>query len=655
MKLIKITLDNFQGVRHADFTPDGKSASIYGDNATGKTTVFNAFTWLLFDKASTGAKNFCPKTEGSHGLDHSAEAVIETGDGARVTLKKVFHEVYKKKRGSQTKEFSGHTTEYYIDGVPTTATEFTTKVNSLVGTEEQMKMLTMPDYFPQTLGWQDRRKILLEVCGDVSDEDVIENTSELKEAGFSKILLMPGDSGRSYTVEEFRKIMTEQKKRLNTQLDSIPERIDEAEKAIPDYGDETEDSLAEKRKKATEELKEAQALARSDTDDGTVAIYSKISNLNYQLIEARNQHADAEAQKNETVNQQISASRSRVQAIQAKSDELKRTIQSKQIDLETMERRRDMLLDSYQEIANHKWDDSQAVCPTCHRPFDPDQAEQMKAEFNQTRSEKLTDIRMRGQECSADKILALQAEIDGAKKEVGELTEQYGAETENGIALREKLTAPVPFETTDEYKTITAKIAELKQEAENRESSTHDILEEKEAAVREKQAALDALAEIEAKMKTAATQARRIEELKEKQTGYAQAYDETEFKIHLCEVFTKSKVQMLDKRINSRFKTLRFRLFDEQINGGIKDCCEVLIPSADGTLVPYQAANNAAKINAGLEIIHTLASAWNIWIPVMVDNAEAVTHLTEYPDMQIIRLVVSEKDKKLRMELDDAA
>ena len=653
MKLITLTLDNFQGVTHAEFDFSGQSCSIYGDNATGKTTVFNAFTWLLFDKASTGAKNFSPKTEGTHDLDYVAEALIETDDGAQVDLRKVFHEVYKKKRGSQTKEFSGHTTEYYIDGVPTTATEFTSKVNSLVGTEEQMQMLTMPDYFPDKLAWQDRRKILLDICGDVSDLDVINHTKELVDAKFEQILQVPG-ADRRYTVDEFRKIMAEQKKRLNSQLESIPERIDEAEKAIPDYGDETEETLAEKRKTATQELKETQALARSDTDDGTVAIYSKISNLNYQLIEARNQHTDAEAQKDEAVNHQIAESRSRVQAIQAKSDELKRAIQSKKIDIETMERRREMLLESYKEVAKHKWDDSQAVCPTCHRPFDPEQAEEMKAEFNRSHSEKLTDINRRGQECSADKIAALQAEIDSMAQQIADLTEQYASETENGVSLREKLTAPVPFEATNEYKAITAKIAELKQEAESRESSQHSVLAEKEEAVREKQAALDALTEIEAKMKMAATQAKRIEELKEKQTGYAQAYDETEFKIHLCEVFTKAKVQMLDKRINSRFRTLRFRLFDEQINGGIKDCCEVLIPSSDGTLVPYATANNAAKINAGLEIIHTLSTAWNLWIPVMIDNAESVTHLMEYPDMQVIRLVVSENDKHLRMEHDAA-
>ena len=655
MKLLNIKLQNFQGVRSAEFDFGGKSASIYGDNATGKTTVFNAFTWLLFDKANTGAKNFSPKTEGTHDLDYVAEALIETDDGAQVDLRKVFHEVYKKKRGSQTKEFSGHTTEYYIDGVPTSATEFSSKVNSLVGTEEQMKMLTMPDYFPQTLSWQDRRKILLEVCGDVSDADVIENTPELKEAGFSRMLLMPGDSGQSYAVEDFRKIMTEQKKKINTQLENIPERIDEATKAMPDIGSETKETIAEKRKAAEQELAEAQALAKSDTDDGTRAIYSSISNLKYDLIEARNAYADKCSKTNEEVSKKISEAKAELRSIDDKSTAFRSDIQNKKLKLEAMESRRSILMEEYKETASHKWDDSQAVCPTCHRPFEPDQAEEMRAEFNRKRSEKLTDISKRGQECSKDKIDALKAAIDADQKELDSLTDRYGALTEEVMTLTSQLKTSPAFETTEEYKTITENIEELKQEAEIRENSAHDILSEKEENVRKKQEALNAIADLEASLKLRNSQAARIEELKEKLAGFSKAYDDTEFRIHLCEVFTKSKVQMLDKRINSRFRTLRFRLFDEQINGGIKDCCEVLIPSADGTLVPYQAANNAAKINAGLEIIHTLAIAWDIWIPVMVDNAEAVTHLTEYPDMQIIRLVVSEKDKKLRMELDEAA
>ena len=113
MKIIQLNLNNFQGIRALTLDLDGKSASIYGDNATGKTTVYNAITWLLFDKSSTGAKGFTPKTRGAdgelHNLEHSAEALIATEDCGKFRLKKVFREVYKKKNGSMTAEFSGHT------------------------------------------------------------------------------------------------------------------------------------------------------------------------------------------------------------------------------------------------------------------------------------------------------------------------------------------------------------------------------------------------------------------------------------------------------------------------------------------------------------------------------------------------------------------
>ena len=113
MRLISLTLKNFQGVKDLTITPNGKDFAVYGDNGTGKTTIFNAFTWLLFGKPSTGAKNFTPKTktaEGEvHGLDHTASAVLEHG-GKRISLTKTYREIYKKKRGSIREEFDGHTT-----------------------------------------------------------------------------------------------------------------------------------------------------------------------------------------------------------------------------------------------------------------------------------------------------------------------------------------------------------------------------------------------------------------------------------------------------------------------------------------------------------------------------------------------------------------
>lgn len=108
---------------------------------------------------------------------------------------------------------------------------------------------------------------------------------------------------------------------------------------------------------------------------------------------------------------------------------------------------------------------------------------------------------------------------------------------------------------------------------------------------------------------------------------------------------------MLDEKINSVFKNVRFQLFVDQINGGIKEDCEVLVPSEGGRLVPFSLANNAGRINAGLEIVDTLAKHFKFSMPIFIDNAESVTRLYDTTS-QIIRLVVSEQDKSLRLVID---
>ena len=153
MKLQRLKLNNFQGIKALELNfPDGCSATIYGDNATGKTTTFNAMTWLLFDKASTDIKGFTPKTKGKdgdmHHLDHSVEAEFIADDGRIIRLKKTYAEVYTKKRGSNTEEFTGHSVSYEIDGVPAKEKEYNKRITELCGGDtEKPKFLTMPHCF----------------------------------------------------------------------------------------------------------------------------------------------------------------------------------------------------------------------------------------------------------------------------------------------------------------------------------------------------------------------------------------------------------------------------------------------------------------------------------------------------------------------------
>ena len=107
--------------------------------------------------------------------------------------------------------------------------------------------------------------------------------------------------------------------------------------------------------------------------------------------------------------------------------------------------------------------------------------------------------------------------------------------------------------------------------------------------------------------------------------------------------FTKAKIDTMESRINGRFKYVSFKMFAQQVNGGEVECCETLING-----VPFSDANNAAKINAGIDIINVLCKHYDIYAPIFIDNRESVTNLIEC-DSQIVNLIVSEPDKKLRV------
>lgn len=657
MKLLTLKLENFQGLKSEEFNFNGHSASIYGDNATGKTTVFNAMTWLLFGKASTGAKNFTPKTKGHDGdlhyLDHAAEATFQLQDGRVITLRKVFHEVYKKKRGSATEEFDGHTIDFYIDGVPTKEKEYEATMLSLCGgSVEKMKMLTMPDYFPEEMSWDARRKILLEICGDVSDEDVINSTQELKD--LPAFLLKPGTTNQYYDVEEYKKIASAKKTEINRQLLEIPGRIDEAQRAIPDITGLDPKAIDKKiqelnKQKSDLEMEKAQALSGDLT---TMAIRKQISEANTRLAEARATYATKTSSLNEGTYAAINSLKRDQITVANRIQDAKADLERTQRTIERLKSHRESLINDYMAIQKESWDESKETCPTCHRPLPEEEIQKLREAFNLQKSRRLEQINLQGQrECSKEMIAELEEKANALKEQIKndeQLIEDYELQLK---ALQSQLKTPAPFESTEEYAQIMAEIAKLREEENNKSGQAEAISAKYTEQIQALNEQIREQEQLKTKIFIAESQKERIAELAAKEKELSKQYEELERGIYLCEVFTKTKVSLLDDKINSKFKSVRFRLFQEQLNGGIKDDCEVMIPTEDGRMVPFTFANNAARINAGLEIIDTLSKRWNLAMPVFIDNAESVTRLLKM-DTQVIRLVVSEPDKKLRLEVD---
>ena len=220
--------ENFKGLKQYALAPYGKPANIYGDNGTGKTTLMDGFLWVLTGKDSLGRADFEIKTltpagEPLHGLNHSVELALDV-DGKDLTLKKTLTEKWVKKRGSASKEFTGHDYNHWIDGVPCSKGEFEAKIAEVIP-EETLRLLTSPAYFLGQMKWQDRRKVLLSICGDLSDSDVISSDSAL--ADLSKIL-------GTRSIDDHRKVIASRRAEINKELTVLPARIDEVERSLPD-------------------------------------------------------------------------------------------------------------------------------------------------------------------------------------------------------------------------------------------------------------------------------------------------------------------------------------------------------------------------------------------------------------------------------------
>ncbi len=653
MKLKKLKLENFQGIKSLELELNGNNASIYGTNGSGKTTIYNALTWLLFDKASTGEKGFSPKTKDENGEDihyrnNRVDGTFALDDGSIISFTKDFHEKWTKKRGSNAEEFTGNETDYYIDGVPASKTEYDKRLAGIC-TVEMAQILTQPEHFPEAMPWQSRRKILLEACGDITEFDVINSSDKLKE--ITSFLIKPGTNGQFYSVEDYQKIAAAKKKEINGQLEQIPARIDEAAKAMPDITGIEENEV--KAKIATLQ-KEKDIIAEEKANIGQSDVEQEgrrqIAEINTAIAEGWASFSEAKSDGLAAGREHISRKNSHLQEVTDQQQETRISIERLLKDREELARIRAGIVEQYKTYKDNEWT-GETVCQTCGQDLPAESVEETKAKFNLHKSSEMERLRAEiEKKCSRPMIEDLDRSIEAGRQEMAKLNEKI-EEIKQDIANSKEKIKPqeqASYEDTNEYTAYTAKIDEIRAKM---ESGSADTSESKRAL----QAKIDGLqerigAEQQKLLMLQATeqQIKRIEQLEADEKRLSKEYDELSKGLYLCDEFIKAKVSLLMENINKKFQSVQFRLFKMQINGGLQEDCEVMIPTPNG-LVPYSTANNAARINAGLEIIDTLARHWGVTMPVFVDNAESVVKLKEI-ESQVIRLVVSEPDKTLRIE-----
>jgi len=627
-----LQLSNFKGVSSLIVKTNGLDMEIRGNNATCKTTIYDAYMWLLTGKDSHGKTDFQLKpvdTDGNevHNLETEVEGTLSI-DGKSIVLKKRYQEKWTKKKGSAKQEFEGHTTDHFWDGVPVRKKEFDAKIKRF--TPETFSIISNPYEF-NNIHWQERRKILLEMCGGVSDQDVI-NT----DPGYSKLSQILNGS----SIDDHRKKTNEARKKINKELDQIPVRIAELQRNqdLPKIDEKEKHALQDGLKSEKENLQSIQ------NNSFVSKKQIEINKIESKIIEIKNSAPDVSKDRKK-VSGELTLLESKYREHENKIIDLKHSIKE-------WEKRRTLLKDTVETLRNdyHRLNDKKVnideTCPTCGQEIPSEQIQIIaKENFNQDKAKKLSEINKEGKK-QAESVKVKEKDIKDATKTITEHQTKL-ADIQVTIdkkyselkKIKPKIDTKAIQELEQEKQAIQKKIDELNkgtfsQEKEIKKSITEITLK------------LDQIATVEAEIRADKKRIERIKELEGEEKKLATEFERLESELDLIDRFVVSRVNMLEDQSNSRFSLAKFKLFETQINGGIVECCETLFQG-----VPYnKGLNTGSKINVGLDIINNLSEFYEFSAPIFIDNAESVTSIIDTTAQQI-RLIVDESCQEIKTEI----
>ena len=670
IKLKSLHLENFKGIKSLDVS-FGSKTKIKGQNAAGKTTIFDAFTWLLFNKNSAGDEKFNLRplnADGNpvHNVEIKVVAVLEV-DGKDVELAKVQKEKWVKKRGSDTSELQGNVNSFEIDGYPKSEAEYKAYISGLVA-EDLFKMLANPQYF-SNMKWKDQRDILMKFVSDVSDVELAQSNQEFAD-------LIPELEKAPSTDDiqkKFSKALSEWKKKQA----EIPVRIDELSKSLVQI------DVAE------------QELAKADLERRIAEIDSKIKDAGSAISDLRSEEMKLQFDMSgtmQTMNRELSQKRMELESHILHCENIsslnrdkvrisEKLISDNKAAIEAAEQKRSELGVEYNSekakvfdetpylFHEEEWqfDENSTVCKSCGQVLPEGKIEQIKADFEARKAKARSDAKKRLEDAEGNFVVQhnsnleeikakgfeqkhiiedlttkneqLQEEIESLKKQ-----EQDAIAKQNELVKQlEELPKEADYSQNAEYAKLKARHDEVTAKIESMKSSddaSEVFKEERKALVAE----LDSVKTEIAKSSKNIEIEERIGELEEEQKEVGQKVADQEKMLYLLESFIRAKMMKISDSINQHFEMVDFLLFKMQLNGGMTETCECMYKG-----VPYSSLNAAAKIQCGLDIIRSLSKLYDVYCPVFIDNRESCTNI---PDMncQTISLYVDEKCKELSIE-----
>ncbi|EJO7185379.1 AAA family ATPase [Staphylococcus pseudintermedius] len=645
LRLNKLTIENFAGIKKQCFEFNGHNSKIHGANGTGKTTTATALQWLLFDKGLDGStKSFNPvpvdkNNNELYELIPTVEAEF-TIDDHTLLLRKESRPKYTTNQKTNRKEYSrSRTKRQFINEEPVKISDYKSRIKDVID-EDVFKLITNPAAF-NNLDWKKRREILFEIADPINNEDIINSNDELK--GLSDLL-------NDHDIETKKKIVSDKIKQINKEIQDIPTRINQESKGLQEV-----EPLSDSELKQIESEIEALKQQRIEVKNG-----SKFIELKNKLIDKEAELSRLKSNHNFEIDNKIHALTNEFNAEQSTVLNYTSKIRVHNREIEHEEKRRKALLSDYKMIETNfkELQDKQFeytatnLCETCGQKLPADQIESVKQKalekFNQEKAYDLEVLAKRKDETLAEGkkikpiIEKIQSEIDKYQKYVEDASKKSEKIKVEIDEFKEKQTNVTE---TEAYRAIVSEIEAIKQEQQNIQESiaaTVLMIDEQINDLYAKKSKFDErLIIIESNKRSE----QRIKELRTKEDNLLEEKEEYAYQLYQLNLFTTTKINILTDNINEKFDMAEFKLFNQLVNGELEETCITLV---DG--VEYSGGlNNAARINVGLDIINTLCKHYNVTAPIFIDNAESVTNVIN-TEAQQIQLIVSEDNRGLVMK-----
>lgn len=643
-----LSLSNFKGIKSLaiDFSP--KETSIFGTNGTGKTSIFDAYCWVLYGKNSNdehefNIKPFDSQNEPIHKLESCVELIYLINDN-QVKFRKIFKEKWQKPKGNPIEEFTGHEISYYYNDLPVTMKDYKAYVES-IAPESIFKIVSNPMYFNTTFQWAERRKLLFSLVQDISDIELAKSNPEFK---------VIADNLTNKSFEDYRKYIGTEINRLKKEITHIPSKIEELNlsKPVIDNIGELESNLSLFNAKLKEVESIIKAFDSKEASPQIKFVENAITDKKNELRTAVDKiYSDISVTK-----ENLKASMNTISMDKTKVEiELSRTtanIVSLTQDISTKEQNLEKLRNEFKSVTSSEIDLSniQTMCPTCKREFAnadiETKSKELTENFNKEKANKLNNLNVVGtdlKESLAKSKQVLENSLlnkEEYQTKINTFTEQYRSLSKE----LDQLSLSYEQQVAAEKNKIQEQITELENSLSQLKNQDSESIT---STINEKQMLVYNISELNKKLgvkEHIKSIEARIAELTSYLAKYHQEIADLEKQEYVIAQFVMAKIDAVEAKINSLFKSANFKLYKKQINGEVSEDCICIYNG-----VPYSDLNHASKINIGIDVINTIAKVKGVSLPIFIDNKESIVTLNESVG-QLVSLIVSGDDKSLRIE-----